>query len=104
MADDTRQKLCLHALQHAAGRLRAIVAEQVSMRQVPWLTFHLDQSVRRGAEMVEQLDRLMRESGQTPSFSPDAPAAEEPRPFAATEEPTDSDSHPLVENPSKQEA
>lgn len=72
-ADAVKQELCIRALRHAAGRLRSLVAAEVSMRQVPWLTFHLDESVRRGSEMVEQLDRLMREAGHTPSLSVEGP-------------------------------
>lgn len=69
MAEPKKQKLALQALQHAAGRLRSMVAEQLTARQVPWLRFHLDDSVRRGGAMVEQLDQLMREAGLTPSLS-----------------------------------
>jgi ribosome-binding factor A len=61
MADETHRKLTLTALQHSAGRLRSLIAQQVSMRTVPWLTFHLDDSIRRGFETVQTIDRLMEE-------------------------------------------
>lgn len=75
MADETHRKLTLRGLEHAGGRLRALVAEQLTLRKIPRLVFKLDDSVRRGAEMVETLDALMTAQGQTPSW---AVAADEP--------------------------
>jgi ribosome-binding factor A len=61
MADEPRRKLTLAALQHSAGRLRSMIARQLTMRTVPFLTFHLDDSVRRSYETVQTIDRLMQE-------------------------------------------
>ena len=64
MATDARKKLCVQALQHAAGRLRGMLAEQLTMRQVPRLLFCLDDSVQRAFEMVETIDSVMAEYEQ----------------------------------------
>ncbi|MBI5865046.1 MAG: 30S ribosome-binding factor RbfA [Planctomycetes bacterium] len=71
MADEPRRKRTLEALQHASGRLRAVLADHLTLRIVPWLTFHLDDSLRRGFETVQTLDRLMQEAG--PSGAPGDP-------------------------------
>jgi ribosome-binding factor A len=68
MADERRRELCVRALRHAAGRLRSFVAEAVTLRQVPRLEFHLDDSVQRSFETVETLDRIMTEMGERPAW------------------------------------
>ncbi|MBL8880366.1 MAG: 30S ribosome-binding factor RbfA [Phycisphaerales bacterium] len=62
MASEARRKLTLEALKAAAGRIRAFVRDQVTLRTLPRLTFFLDDSVRRAAEMVNTLDRLVAEA------------------------------------------
>lgn len=62
MAPEARRKLTVQALQAAAGRIRSVVKEQVVLRTLPRLTFYLDESVKRSAEMVNTLDRLMDEA------------------------------------------
>jgi ribosome-binding factor A len=66
MAEDARQKLSVQALRHATGRLRSLVAEQMTMRQVPQLRFRLDESVQRSFKTVQQLDRIMETLDQRP--------------------------------------
>lgn len=66
MADESHRKLTLVALQHSAGRLRSIIAQRLAMRTVPWLTFHLDDSIRRSFETVQTIDRLMQEAAPAP--------------------------------------
>ena len=63
MANEARQKLSVEALQHAAGRLRSLVAREVSLRQAPQLVFRLDDSIQRSFQTVQQLDRIMAELG-----------------------------------------
>lgn len=83
MADEAQRKLTLRGLEHAGGRLRAMVGEQITLRKVPRLIFKLDDSVRRGAEMVETLDALMEAQGEQPSWAIDPGAdADEPDPAA----------------------
>lgn len=78
MANEARRNLAVQALQSASGKLRSMVAEQISMRTVPWLTFHLDDSLRKGFETVQIIDRVMGEYPDS-SVSDDAP----PDPVAA---------------------
>jgi ribosome-binding factor A len=61
MAEAPRRKLSVSALRCAAGRLRSVVAQEVTLRQTPQLDFRLDDSVQRSFETVQQLDRIMQE-------------------------------------------
>ena len=68
MAPEPRRKLCLEALQNAAGRLRRILGPELSLRKVPALEFKLDDSLRRGTETIETIDRAMLELGEVPDW------------------------------------
>ncbi len=70
MAPEPRQKLGVEALRGAAGRLRAWLRDHVELRQVPTLHFRLDESLKRGIETVEALDRLT--GGPTLEWEADA--------------------------------
>ena len=88
MASDAKQKLCLQALQHAAGRLRALVARQVEMRQIPHLDFCLDDSVQRAFETVQAIDTAIAELGEPPPWEADRePAAGESAPPTRPDDP-----------------
>ena len=64
MANEARQKLCLAALQRSTGRLRAEVGQQIRLRHVPRLDFHLDDSLQRAFETVQVIDEAMAELGE----------------------------------------
>lgn len=64
MAEEKRRQLSLRALRHAAGRLRTLVAHEVTLRQTPQLDFRLDESVQQSFQTVQQIDQLMEELGQ----------------------------------------
>ena len=64
MAEESRQKLTLSALRHAAGRMRGLVAREVVMRHTPRLEFTLDDSVQRAFETVQVIDEAMGELGE----------------------------------------
>lgn len=71
MASESRQKLCLQALQSSAGRLRGIVAREVTLRQIPRLDFYLDGSLQRSFETVQAIDEAMAELGERPPWEMD---------------------------------
>ena len=71
MAPDARRKLCLDALRHSAGRLRALVGREVVLRQTPRLDFHLDDSVQRAFRTVQAIDEAMAELGERPPWETD---------------------------------
>jgi hypothetical protein len=87
MADESRRKLTLVALQHSAGRLRSLIAQRLTMRTVPWLTFHLDDSIRRSFETVQTIDRLMQELTPASDGASADPASQDPGDVTAVSQP-----------------
>ena len=57
MGDETKQNLCLHGLQSAAGFLQSKVASRIDTRYTPRLEFLLDQGVKKSIEIA----RILRE-------------------------------------------
>lgn len=68
MATEARRKLTVQALQSASARLRSFMGEDLVLRKLPRLIFELDDSVRRGAEMVNTLEQLRAERGEPPDW------------------------------------
>jgi ribosome-binding factor A len=87
MAEDARRELSVSALQHAAGWLRSVLAQEATLRQTPQLDFRLDESVRRSFETVQQLDEMMRELDEGPGGS-EEPAAGHGAPAGSDREQT----------------
>jgi len=77
MATAERQKLCLAALRSATHRVRAMVADQVVLRQVPRIEFTLDDSIQRAFRTVQAIDEAMIELGEPAPWERNA-AAEAP--------------------------
>ena len=59
LGDEAREEEALGALKRAAGFLRRALAERVSLRQVPTLSFQPDPSLRQGA----RIDSILSASG-----------------------------------------
>lgn len=74
MAEDSRRRLSIEALRHAAGWLRSVVAREAALRQAPALDFRLDASVQRSFETVQRLDRIMEEVEGRPQSNTDQDA------------------------------
>ena len=55
LGDEAREEEALAALKRAAGFLRRELAERVSLRQMPTLTFQPDPSLRQGARIDSHL-------------------------------------------------
>lgn len=88
MADERRRRRCLAALERAAGRVRGMVARQISLRKAPQISFHLDESVRGSFATVELIERVMSEhepaaeprgtdGATTKGVAPDGPSGKE---------------------------
>lgn len=67
-----RRELSVRALRHSAGRLRALLAARLVVRQVPRLEFHLDESVRKSFETIRMIESV------APPAAPPAAAGDEP--------------------------
>ena len=71
MGDADEQRATLRALEHGNGFLRHELAQRLSIRYTPEITFRLDESIARGAHLLE----LMRQVREEPTASAE-PAAE----------------------------
>lgn len=76
LAPVPQRRLCVEALQSAAGHLRRLIGPELSVRKTPMLHFELDESVQRSIETVETIDRVMRELGEVPVWEREVPDAE----------------------------
>ncbi|HEX8983202.1 MAG TPA: 30S ribosome-binding factor RbfA [Ktedonobacterales bacterium] len=61
MGTPEEQRDTMRGLRHAAGFLRHELAQRLSVRHVPEITFVLDESIARGAHMLDLLNQLSRE-------------------------------------------
>jgi ribosome-binding factor A len=65
---EERESLSMHGLRAASRHIRRRVGDLVAMRQVPELTFRLDRTLKRQAEVLRAISKAV---GEPP---PDAPA------------------------------
>jgi ribosome-binding factor A len=75
MAEETKRRLCLAALTSAAGHLRWLLSQELTLRNTPQIEFRLDDSLRGALQTVEKIDQLMAELGERPEDGPAADAA-----------------------------
>lgn len=61
VGDEKTGKLSIRALQHAAGHMQSVLAKQIRVRQIPKVLFTLDESLKRGFEIVQLIDQQMAE-------------------------------------------
>lgn len=74
MGTPDEQRETMRGLRHAAGFLRHELAQRLTIRHVPEITFELDESIARGARVIELLNQVSGEAAPAA-----APAATEER-------------------------
>ncbi len=52
---DKHAELTMHGLEHAAGRIRRLIGRAIRLRRLPKLSFRLDDSLQRQAELEEAI-------------------------------------------------
>lgn len=72
MGSPEEQRETMRGLRHAAGFLRHELAQRLSVRHVPEITFQLDESIARGARMLDLLNEISREQQPNPVGAPGA--------------------------------
>ncbi len=77
MGTPEEQRETMRGLRHAAGFLRHELAQRLSVRHVPEITFLLDESIARGARMLELLNQLNHERQANPVGAPTTPDTDE---------------------------
>lgn len=65
-----RQDLTLHALRHAAPRIRRLIHERVEVAHLPDLEFRLDESLKRQAGVMAAIARARDERPADPGAEP----------------------------------
>lgn len=58
MGDEQEQRATLAALEHAAGFLRHELAQRLTVRHTPEIVFRLDQSIARGAHVIDLINQV----------------------------------------------
>ncbi len=72
-----RQKLVVHGLKHAAAHIRRLVGDLIALNQMPTVSFRLDESLKREAEVYRALDKA-KAASPAPTTEPAAePTAEQ---------------------------
>lgn len=74
---EDRQELTLHALRHAARHIRREAGELMSIQKLPELSFKVDMSLKKQAELMDALAKA-RAAGQPGATPPDADAPGQP--------------------------
>jgi ribosome-binding factor A len=62
MGTTGQQTAALNALRHSAGMMRTKLTKSLTLRQAPYLKFHLDEDLKKELEMMELLDKVHAEN------------------------------------------
>lgn len=73
MGTPEEQRETMRGVRHAAGFLRHELAQRLSVRHVPEIAFVLDESIARGARMLELLNQISQERPPDPAAAPITP-------------------------------
>ena len=75
MGTPGQQSSALNALKHSAGMMRTKLTKALSLRQSPFLKFHIDENLRRELDTLEAIRKANEEDRQRRGeISPDASA------------------------------
>jgi ribosome-binding factor A len=64
MGTPGQQSAALNALKHSAGLIRTKLTKELSIRQVPFIRFHMDEDLKKELAMMELLDKVARENAE----------------------------------------
>ena len=57
-----KQAAALAALKHSAGLMRGKLTKALTIRQVPYLKFHLDEQLKKELELLDLLEKVAQEN------------------------------------------
>ena len=57
-----KQTAALNALRHSAGAMRTRLNKSLSLRQTPYIKFHIDERLKMELETMEILEKVRREN------------------------------------------
>jgi ribosome-binding factor A len=81
MGEPEEQRATIAGLNHATGYLRHELAQRLSIRHTPDIAFRLDESIARGAHVLDLINQI-----STRSPAPEQAPGDMPAGAAATEE------------------
>ena len=64
MGDETSKSEILQGFTAASGFLRRELAERLTLRHIPQLSFHFDDSIQRGAEVLRLIEQVASDSAE----------------------------------------
>jgi ribosome-binding factor A len=64
MGTESQQRAFMRGLDHAHGVLQRMVGKNLQTRTCPTLRFHLDQSIKKGFETMQLIEKSMAERAQ----------------------------------------
>ena len=74
MGTEGQQSAGINALRHSAGMMRTRLTKALSLRQAPYLKFHIDENLRRELATLDAIRRANEEDRQRRGeVAPDAP-------------------------------
>ena len=59
--NDTKQRLSFTAIQHAAGRIQALLGDYIESRYCPHLYFHLDERLKKTMETMRLIEEVSKD-------------------------------------------
>ena len=59
-----QQRAALNALKHSAGLMRTRLTRELTLRQAPFLNFHMDEDLKKELELLELLDKVSKENAE----------------------------------------
>lgn len=77
MGTHGQQTAALHALQHSAGMMRGKLTKSLSLRQAPYLRFHMDEGAKKEIEILELLKKVSEENAEIDRRRAEAAAAKQ---------------------------
>ncbi|MGB7160070.1 MAG: 30S ribosome-binding factor RbfA [Tepidisphaeraceae bacterium] len=64
MGTEGQQSAALNALKHSAGMMRTKLTKVLSLRQAPFLKFHIDEALKREIAVLDLLRKVREEDAQ----------------------------------------
>jgi ribosome-binding factor A len=64
MGTPGQQTAALNALKHSAGMMRTRLTKELTIRQTPFLKFHIDEQLKKELAILELLDKVARETAE----------------------------------------
>jgi ribosome-binding factor A len=64
MGTPGQQNAALNALKSSSGMMRGKLTKSLSLRQAPYLKFHLDEALRKELDVLNLLDQVSRENAE----------------------------------------